>query len=180
MGPEAFSAHVCWQTLSLLNEAITPSCLTCSRLGPRQRGTSHSRGSRLSGKWAGGPGQGWGGQAQLQGWLRWERDLLIQPSPIEHKAAWAEDELIKKTRGSYLPVGTCSLCRQLSLYTDPQTWLWTWGRSCAAGISVLTCQGNPSPAPAKAVCAGAKVWRNGEGWRGARGRARDAGSWKDN
>ena len=138
------------------------------------------QGSRLSGKWAGGPGQGWGGQAQLQGWLCWERGLLIQPSPIEHKAAWAKGDLIKKTRGSYLPVGTCSLCRQLSLNTDPQTWLWTWGRSCAAGISVLTCQGNPSPAPAKAVCAGAKVWRNGEGWRGARGRARDAGPWKDN
>ena len=109
-----------------------------------------------------------------------KRNLLIQPSPIEHKAAWAKGDLIKKTRGSYLPVGTRSLCRQLSLDTDPQTCLWAWRRSCAAGISVLTCQGNPSPVPVKAVCAGAKVWRSGEVWRGARGSARDEGSWKDN
>ena len=29
-----------------------------------------------------------------------KRDLLIQPSPIEHKAAWAKGDLIKKTQGS--------------------------------------------------------------------------------
>lgn len=33
--------------------------------------------------------------------------------------------------------------------------------------------------PVKSVCAGAKVWRNGEVWRGARGRARDEGWEKD-
>ena len=33
--------------------------------------------------------------------------------------------------------------------------------------------------PAKSVCAGAKVWRKGEVWRGARGRARDEGWEKD-
>lgn len=36
-------------------------------------------------------------------------------------------------------------------------------------------QGNPSPASGKSVCGGEKVWRIREGWREARGRARDEG-----
>lgn len=78
---------------SLLHSSLVPGSVP----GTGAQETLPSRGSGQSGKWAGGSGQGWGGQAQLQVWPHLERDLLIQPSPIEHKAAWAKGYLIKKT-----------------------------------------------------------------------------------
>ena len=42
MGLRGFLDHVCWWCLSLLNRAITPSLLTCSRLCPRHKGTRDS------------------------------------------------------------------------------------------------------------------------------------------
>lgn len=68
LGLSVFLAHVCCLCLSLLNSAHTSLFLPSPRLCPRHRPCPRGA-PRLVWKWAGGPLQGWEGQAQIQGWL---------------------------------------------------------------------------------------------------------------
>lgn len=79
------SVYSIQQTLlySLLVPGYVPgACIPCPGGAPR-----------LVGKWAGGPVQGWGGQAQIQGWLCWGRGLLI-PAPAQSNTSLAGQRAI--------------------------------------------------------------------------------------